>query len=74
MHGPSKCINGRDISLHSMHWLIVEKMQWKALHCNGRHPSCTTLQSAKDQVVALAVMEEEVKVKVDSAVNLSVIC
>ena len=56
-----------------MHWLIVEKMQWKALHCNGRHPSCTT-SSAKDQVVALAVMEEEVKVKVDSAVNLSVIC
>ena len=52
-----------------MHWFMVEKMQWKALHCNGRHPSCTTL-SAKDQVVALAVME----VKVDSAVNLSVIC
>ena len=69
MHGPSKCINGRDISLHSMHWL--EKMQWKALHCNGRHPSCTT-SSAKDQVVALAVMEEEVKV--DSTVSLSVIC
>ena len=27
-----------------MHWFMVEKMQWKDLHCNGRHPSCTTFK------------------------------